>query len=507
MSLFIFCPSLTKALLLLVDVKSLCDYSKEDIIMRIRVRRQCYYDARVNDVNLEEITSSVHNANILRALRDEQPDSRQEKEIALVPPTLQEFLFNDDDFVVREGDDLGWLAYFIGRSKCLDEVYLFIDAISEVLIEGITRNTTINTLYIGADLGDQAMERLSQFIRSNKNLLPSFGFSFIESERAHNKIASALSQMQHNSMKTFMFRNNIISDEGFSEICVALVTQPQLEILGLKRNDIGRNGCMALGNMLSSWHAPNLQHLNLEDNSIDDRGLQGLVAGMVNCSNLLLLKVSGNRSITAAGLRSLSMHFQSENCSLKELYLERMNIGDDGAAALADGLVGNKTLERLFFDVDVSSITEVGWSAFSKLLCDTSSINNTYLSNHSLEKIGQSDDRGAPEDVRRYLNWNQQLYLSLSLNDIGMYKILMKHSNMDIVPLFQWKMKLLPFVVGWFQIANYLPDETSYESKKLSAVYKFVHGMPMLVIDGYQSQTPPRRSKRRKLLNGGQKAR
>ncbi len=45
------------------------------MIMRSRVRRQCYYDARVNDVNLRDITSSENNANILRALRDEEPDN------------------------------------------------------------------------------------------------------------------------------------------------------------------------------------------------------------------------------------------------------------------------------------------------------------------------------------------------------------------------------------------------------------------------------------------------
>ena len=237
-------------------------------------------------------------------------------------------------------------------------------------------------------------------------------------------------------------------------------------------------------------------------------GLQLLVAGMVNCSNLLLLKLSGNRSITAAGLRSLSTLFQSDNCALIELHLERMNIGDDGAAALAEGLVGNISFKQLHFDVDVAGITEVGWSAFSKLLCDTSSINNTFLSNHTLEWIGESDDRGASEDVVKYLEWN----VDFNEDDAAIWKIL-RHFNdydaLDIESFFQWKLKFLPFLVTWFERArsSIAPwvingDFSGLEKRKLSAVHKFVCGMPLLIIDGYNSRRTSTRLARKRRLNG-----
>src|SRR5210317_582296 len=126
--------------------------------MRTRIRRQCYYDARVNDVNLEEITSSENNANILRALRDEQPDNFSKK-IRLYTGELDAIINETDEiFFIREGDDMGWVGYFIGRSQILDSLVIAdlpqdrerFDA----LMEGIARNKSITKLLIGTELGD-----------------------------------------------------------------------------------------------------------------------------------------------------------------------------------------------------------------------------------------------------------------------------------------------------------------------------------------------------------------
>jgi hypothetical protein len=489
-----------------------------------RARRQCYYDARVNDVNLRDITSSESNANILEALRDGQPNNLANFIILLQWGADWEEENDDDEiikhyFVFREGDDLGWLGHFIRRSQYLERLVIMSlperGERSDELVEGIAHNRSIHDLHAATELWDPRSENLGQFIGNSKTL-SDFGFSSMDIglEHAHS-IASAIRQMMQldsKSMKSFsFFKNNIISDEAFVVICGELRSHPQLEELYLYENDnVGRNGCMTLGSMLSSWNTPNLQGLDLRDNSIDDRGLQALVGGMVNCCNLEIVKLSGNDLITAAGLRSLSTFFQSENCSLEELWLERMNVGDDGATALAEGLVGNKLLEQLRFDVDVAGITEVGWSAFSKLLCDSSSINRTYLSNHTLEWIGEGDDRGAPEDVVKYLEWN----VDFNEDDTAIWKIL-KHFNdydaLDIDSLFQWKLKFLPLLVTWFKrarssIAPWVTkndsDFSGLEKRKLSAVHKFVRGMPLLIIDGYNSRRTSTRLSRKRQLDG-----
>eukprot|EP00984_Skeletonema_dohrnii_P033733 scaffold31257_cov83-Skeletonema_dohrnii-CCMP3373.AAC.3 len=137
-----------------------------------------YYDVRAQDVKLEDITSSAHNAEILRGLRD--------GETAWAAKCLdigKEFNddYEDDDeeeeeqkgFVVREGDDCGWLGYFIGRNKHVE--HLSIQRMSEeqirVLMKGVKDNRSIQFVRISNKVrGDVIIDSLAPFIRHNVNL-------------------------------------------------------------------------------------------------------------------------------------------------------------------------------------------------------------------------------------------------------------------------------------------------------------------------------------------------
>eukprot|EP00984_Skeletonema_dohrnii_P031842 scaffold24869_cov78-Skeletonema_dohrnii-CCMP3373.AAC.6 len=299
----------------------------------------------------------------------------------------------------------------------------------------------------------------------------------------------ALEQCRHDSLNYFGLNQNNISEEALSEIAEALRTQSQPEALHLNRNNIGRDGCVALGNTLCGWQSSNLKCISLIDNNVDDLGLQALVAGMTQGCNIEKLYLSGNRSITAAGMRSMSPWFQSESCSLEVLSLYRINFGDDGAIALADGLRGNESLRSVAFAPTLAGITDVGWSAFSKLLCDTSSINNTYLSNHTLEEIGDFSYDANPPDIGRYLAWNESRHII----DAAVRKILTTYDHFDMKPFFHWKLKFLPVMVAWLERAQGNESEKSLESRKLSSMYDFVRGMPMLVVGGNQGQEKTRR--------------
>jgi hypothetical protein len=92
-------------------------------------------------------------------------------------------------------------------------------------------------------------------------------------------------------------------------------------------------------------------------------------------------------------------------------------------------------------------------------------------------------------------------------NNIGAWKIIRHHRNLDMEPLFQWKLKFLPLLVTWFERARSsiepLVEDSileDLEKRKLSAVHKFVHGMPLLIIYGYNNRrTNTRMSKKRRL--------
>ena len=74
-----------------------------------------YYEARAKDVKLEDITSSQQNADILERLRDNDPKFTQ---------IYIENDLRDDAFIVRKGDHLRWLGYFIGRSKHVEDLFI-----------------------------------------------------------------------------------------------------------------------------------------------------------------------------------------------------------------------------------------------------------------------------------------------------------------------------------------------------------------------------------------------
>ncbi len=454
------------------------------------------YDALAQDIDLEDITSCEGNANILRMLRDGDPNWNKflyimnEEQGGEVDP--------DEEFAVREGDDMGWLGYFIGRSEVIEDLQILHlpeggNQINRFL-EGMSRNLSLKTLRVANDIGFDGWSRLGNFLENNRNIACFEVEDVVIGQESAQTLALTLGRMQRSSLKHLSVNDTGLSDEGLTELATGLRLHSQLEHLYLYNNNIGRDGCIALGNTLSRWPASNkLETLYLFGNVIDDGGLQALVSGVMNCCSLKQLYLGGNRSITAAGLRSLFPLLQSESHSLEKLHLHNYNFRDDGAMILAEGLTGNKSLKQLYFDVNVGGITAVGWSAFSRLLCDTSKINNTYLSNHTLTNLGAYDEGGTPEDIQRLLTTNTYE----NRQGAAICKILRSHPDLDMEPFFKLKMQLLPVVISWFDRVEPIEDAliTSYDlideserhcqKRKLSALYKFVRAMPDLAVTGY----------------------
>jgi hypothetical protein len=442
------------------------------------------YNTLARDINLDDITSCEYNANILRMIRDGDPLSKHL------------FIMNEEDeddeggceLVVAEGDHLGWLGYFIGRSEVVQDLYIYYLPAGEDEInsffEGMSQNRSIKTFELYSQIGVDSWISLGSFLENNRNLANFEVQGFTVGYEAAQNFALALGRMNHNSLEYLSFDNTEISDEGLAEIATALRSQSQLERLDLNNNNIGNSGCIALGNTLSKWpHSNKLETLNVTANAIDDEGLQALVSGMMNCRSLKRLSLSHNQSITAAGLRSLFPLLQSESHFLETLVLYGIGFGDNGAIALAEGLRGNESLKELWLYPSAAGMTSVGWSAFSRLLCDTSTINNTYLSNHTLTKIGDYRSVDTPHYILDYLALNKSKPTDAPISKI---KILRSHLDLDMRPFFEWKMKFLPVAVSWLRRAR-SPRETKKKSagRKLSALYKFVRGMPDLAVIGY----------------------
>ena len=123
-------------------------------------RHSSHYEAHAQTVNLEDITSSDDNAAILQKLRADDPELT-ELWIKVDYPE------DDDEFVIRKEDDLGWLGFYVGQNKTLQSLYIDIDDAPDflsifdrigVFIEGLNRNRSIEKIHsvqiLGAKISD-----------------------------------------------------------------------------------------------------------------------------------------------------------------------------------------------------------------------------------------------------------------------------------------------------------------------------------------------------------------
>eukprot|EP00985_Skeletonema_marinoi_P032008 scaffold37999_cov214-Skeletonema_marinoi.AAC.3 len=154
------------------------------------------YYAREKDVQLEDITSSGHNVAVLEWLRDGCQNlvwGTAWEDILFITESYDSVEDDVAQFIVREGDDLGWLGYFIGKSQHLRMLSFasLPEGMGQIdeLIRGISCNRSIQRLCIDADLG-HAFDRMDIFFRDNSKLTElDFGGFNISHESARSLIS------------------------------------------------------------------------------------------------------------------------------------------------------------------------------------------------------------------------------------------------------------------------------------------------------------------------------
>jgi hypothetical protein len=129
------------------------------------------------------------------------------------------------------------------------------------------------------------------------------------------------------------------------------------------------------------------------------------------------------------------------------------------------------------------------------LLCDKSSPNRLYLSNHTLIELGEwFHDGSAPTIVGNWLGINKR---SQNRNFAAKSKILHFFPDLDMVPLFQWDLKFIPLVNSWFRTisSSNVDFAAVIRNRELTAIYKFVSGLPLLVVDGFKCSVTQQRQR------------
>ncbi|KAL7425823.1 hypothetical protein ACHAXM_000181 [Skeletonema potamos] len=391
------------------------------------------------------------------------------------------------------------------------------------LRELLSTATQLKYLYLShMDLGDGGLELLAEGLAHNSSLTDRLNlWNSNIGDRGVQALALSLARnesLRHVDLSNYRTsNNNNIGDRGVEALAESLVHNASLRVLSLSGNTpITGTGVRAISRILQS-HTSGLEtlslnrinlgddggkilaaalsinkslvYLSLQSGSIGDDGLRALASGLSRNSTLHELDFSGNAALTAAGLHSLKRYFRSPSCALKTLFIFDINFGDEGAYALANALRQNKSLKRLRFHA--RGITSKGWQAFLNLICDKSSPNSLYLSNHTLIELGESL---SPTVVVNWLGINER---NRNRNFAARIKILYFFSDLDMEPLFQWNLKLIPLVKSWFQTMS-SPDvdfEAVIRNRELTAIYKFVSRFPFLVVDDFKSYVTQQRQR------------
>jgi len=123
--------------------------------------------------------------------------------------------------------------------------------------------------------------------------------------------------------------------------------------------------------------------------------------------------------------------------------------------------------------------------SFQKLLYNVSSVKSTFSSNHTIRclTIGPRDDPILDLGIDFSIDFNKRD----DKKEVAMIKIFRYHKDIDMQPFFEWEFKVLPLIINWFERASLIDmpgnTGTNIESRKLSSVYQFVRGMPVLYVE------------------------
>ena len=353
------------------------------------------------------------------------------------------------------------------------------------------------------------LQRIEQSDPSFKELAGFGGYSY-------SRIAAAL--RKNASITSFKLANCQLggnSDDGCIYLMQALIARrSSLKRISLARNFIGIRGANAVADFVrASQEDPSIYHsirldllqncfgdegarvladaitdgikqgktqtiadIGLEKNRIGDDGLLHL-SNMLQENNMLHTLRLGKNDITQEGVVKSLAPVLKKNTTLRLLDLSgNRQIGDLGAAALADALSFNQTLETMI--LTKCSISDKGAMSLLEALYDcTSPLSVLEESNHTLRElivcqnpILSTSFVGETKFLRDAVLWNQQGIASsriYKLNSFLMSSEGTRYAHSTVMPI-----ELIPKLM--YKIWR-------IDKSSIDAVYSYMRGMPQIL--------------------------
>jgi hypothetical protein len=261
---------------------------------------------------------------------------------------------------------------------------------------------------------------------------------------------------------------------AFSLSSALLIQNKTLKCLRL---DFAELGLVSTASWNAVFHFLRSPESTLEDFELDtfcdNEGFAALTNALANNNNLRhVKKLRLYENITEEGWVSFAAVLRNPNSTLERLDLtgnplneDCNNINDRAVVSLAEALVGNNILRELILDRKAINIV-----AFTRTLCNNSSIMSTYQSNHTLERLSYEDVEGVLADVLVQL---LRLNRENSVSQAARLKIIKMHFSgreIKMQPFVEMELSLRPHAIAWMGRDN--------------SLYQFLRAMPSLLRKG-----------------------
>ena len=246
--------------------------------------------------------------------------------------------------------------------------------------------------------------RLGNAIRNNHHLTK----LEVAEEVVHETIASSdfFAGLVHNSsiQELRLVCGNIDIVHGLGQQILKVYREKKNQLKCLELWDCNLRNAGREHAITKILRCNNLQKIRLTYCNITDNQLVPMLEAISDHNTVEQLSFYGN-SIGNAGCEAIATTLlEDPNSNICSLDLRENHIGNAGATAIANSLPNNNKLRSLYlvFDAEDNPINNVH-GAFSKVLCNTSSVGDTYLSNHTLSFLE--------------IDMDDRLYVLLELNE------------------------------------------------------------------------------------------
>ena len=200
--------------------------------------------------------------------------------------------------------------------------------------------------------------------------------------------AVALNQglIENNTLESLWLGNNDLGDVGAAAIAEASArVGSKLRLLDLEFNEVGPDGARSIAKALRGNGSLNTLWLG-GNPDLGDEGAEALAEAVGDFSALTELSLQ-HGGLTAEGARALGNALRDESSRLEVLWLGgNPNLGDDGAASLADALCVNSTL--LVLALDGCGLTDEGGATLYSSLEENETITMLDLDGNGVGDMG-----------------------------------------------------------------------------------------------------------------------